>query len=116
MSNTNPEVNQIIEGIANAPRDELEKMFLELYVEVLDYRNHLRNGLWIPENIQKELEMVFPDEIALSKQLDNEYRGAMEKILKIATLRYQFSISGAMRWPNSQEAGMSGMTGTVRIN
>lgn len=115
MSDINLEVNQVIEGIANAPRDELEKMFLELYVEVLDYRNHVRNGLWIPENVQKELEMVFPDDVALNKQLDDEYKGAMEKIIKIATLRYRFSISGAMRWPDSQEAGMIGKPGTVRV-
>jgi hypothetical protein len=99
-------VQELKDNIGNVPRQAVEQALADLFEEVLEYRNSVVGNFCIPENLLQQYEIVFDDEVALRQMLERHSSRAIDQFNHVVNTRYLFALSGAMRWPNSQEASM----------
>lgn len=92
--------------VSDVPREALEQTLAELYEELLQHRNSVVGNLYIPESLLQQYEVVFDDDVTLRQMLEKHSQRVMDQLNHMVGTRYLFALSGAMRWPNSQEATM----------
>ena len=99
-------VQELKDNIGNSPRKAVEEVLVELYREALEYRNCTVGNFYIPESYLEQYKVVFGDDVVLRQMLERQSLRAIEQFNHMVSTRYRFALSGAMRWPNSQEAAM----------
>lgn len=100
------QVQELKNNLGNVPREAIEVALAELYQEVLEYRNGLVCNLYIPEELLEHYRVVFDDDVSLRQMLERHSQRSINQFNHLVNTRYLFAVSGAMRWPNSQEASM----------
>lgn len=90
--------------LSSLTEEELFELIHELNDTIAEHNKGSVNGLFVQDGFRELVEQIYPDDQDMPFR--KIVRDAQKKVFAYAAMRYNFAISGAMRWESSQEAAI----------